>query len=85
MPITSTAATPAQRAWLEQYERTTTFEPIHQEELDNGEMTFAQVARANIDWFESWADDTHLAIQKNNPADQDWLDNLDKSLSPPSA
>lgn len=26
MPVTSTTATPAQRAWLEQYERETTFE-----------------------------------------------------------
>lgn len=48
-------------------------------------MTFAQVARSNIDWFESWSEETHLEIQKNNPADQEWLDNLDKSSSLPSA
>lgn len=69
MPITSTKATPAQRAWLEQYENLSGFEPLHQDELDSGGMTFAKVAQANIDWFEAWAADTHLAIQKKNPAD----------------
>ncbi|MFL1480959.1 hypothetical protein [Pseudomonas grimontii] len=69
MPIHSTKASPAQRAWLEQYEKQSGFEPMHQNDLDSGEMTFAQVAQTNIDWFESWAADTHLAIQKNNPAD----------------
>lgn len=85
MAITSTKATPAQLAWLKQYENTSGFEPLYQDELDSGEMTFDQVARGNINWFESWAEDTRLAIQKNNPADQEWLDNLDKSLSLPSA
>ena len=71
MPITSTTATEAQRAWLQQYEDKTGFEPMHQEQLDSGEMTFAAVARANIDWFEAWSTDSHLAIQKNNPAADD--------------
>lgn len=69
MAITSTKATDAQRAWLEQYERETTFEPLHQGELDSGTMTWPEVAKANVDWFEFWAMDAHLAIQKNNPAD----------------
>ncbi|HFH3494436.1 hypothetical protein [Pseudomonas aeruginosa] len=69
MAITSTTATPAQRAWLEQYERETTFEPMYQDELDSGEMTWAEVARRNIDWFEDWSSDAHLRIQRNNPAD----------------
>lgn len=68
MAVTSTTATPAQRAWLQQYENTCGFEPLHQEELDSGEMTFAQVAQANVDWFESWSMDTLIAIQRNNPA-----------------
>ncbi|WP_456293317.1 hypothetical protein [Pseudomonas sp. AK106] len=85
MTITSTKATPAQRAWLEQYENISGFEPMYQDDLDSGEMTFDQVAQGNIDWFESWSAETHLAIQKNNPADQEWLDNLDKSMSLPSA
>nr|WP_290467295.1 hypothetical protein [Pseudomonas fluorescens] len=69
MAITSTKATDAQRAWLEQYARETTFEPLHQGELDSGTMTWPEVAKANVDWFEFWAMDAHLAIQKNNPAD----------------
>lgn len=68
MAIYSTTATQAQREWLNQYEQQTGVEPMHQDELDSGEMTFAQVAQANIDWFEAWAMDTHQAIQKNNPA-----------------
>lgn len=68
MPITSTTATTAQRAWLKQYEDQTGFEPLHQDSLDSGEMTWAQVAQANVDWFESWSMDTMRGIQKNNPA-----------------
>ena len=71
MATTSTKANDAQRAWLKQYEDQTGFEPLHQEEFDSGEMTFAAVARANIDWFEAWSTDAHLAIQRNNPADPD--------------
>ncbi|WP_095158326.1 hypothetical protein [Pseudomonas sp. Irchel 3E13] len=71
MPVYSTTATLEQRAWLQQYENTCGFEPMHQEELDSGEMTFAQVYRANVDWFEAWAADAHLAIQKNTPTDMD--------------
>ncbi|KPG82226.1 hypothetical protein [Pseudomonas sp. RIT-PI-o] len=71
MAITSTKANDAQLAWLKQYEDHTGFEPLHQEEFDRGEMTFASVARANIDWFEAWSTDAHLAIQRNNPSDPD--------------
>ncbi|MDL4860745.1 hypothetical protein NPJ88_000210 [Halomonas elongata] len=69
MPVTSKTATPAQRAWLEQYECETTFEAMYQDELDSGEMSWAEVARTNIHWFENWSSDVHLRIQKNNPAD----------------
>ena len=71
MAIYSTTATAEQRAWLQQYENTCGFEPMHQEELDSGEMTFAQVLRANVDWFESWSMDTLLAIQRNIPVDDE--------------
>lgn len=71
MPITSTKATPKQRNWLKQYESKSGFEPMHQDDLDSGDMTFAQVAQRNIDWFEAWAADTFLAIQKNNPSDDE--------------
>ncbi len=68
MAVTSTKATDAQRAWLKQYEDLSGFEPLHQEELDSGEMSFAALVRANVDWFESWSMDTMRGIQKNNPA-----------------
>lgn len=69
MAITSTKATPAQRAWLKQYEDQTGVEPMHQEELDSGEMSWGALVQANVDWFEAWSMDTLGAIQKNNPAD----------------
>lgn len=73
MAITSTTATPEQRAWLQQYENQTGFEPMRQDELDSGELTFAEVAQQNIDWFEAWAADAHLAIQRNVPGALDAL------------
>lgn len=71
MPITSTKATDAQRAWLKNFEENTGFEPHAQAELDSGEMTFAAVAQLNIQWFEQWYIDTHLAIDKNIPCEAD--------------
>ncbi len=41
-----------QRAWLKKYEDETGFELLYQKELDSGVMTFDEVARYNIDWFE---------------------------------
>ncbi|MEW5512014.1 hypothetical protein ABGT16_05275 [Pseudomonas asiatica] len=73
MAVTSTKATAEQRAWLQHYENTTGFEAIHQEELDSGEMTFAEVAQQNIDWFEAWSSDAHLQIQRNVPGALDDL------------
>lgn len=64
MAITTTKATPAQRTWLERYEKETRFEPLHQEELDSGEMSFAEVVEANLDWFQDWSSDTFLVISK---------------------
>ena len=45
----------AQRTALQKYEQITGFEPIHQDELDDGTMTFCEVWRANQRWFESLA------------------------------
>lgn len=62
MAIYTKSATPAQRKWLLDYESATTFEPMHQEDLDSGTMTFEQVARANVRWFADWVDDAMNAI-----------------------
>lgn len=67
MAIYAKNITAEQRAWLEQYEKESTFEPIHQEALDSGEMSWRDVVQANVDWFESWSMDTLLRIQNNNP------------------
>lgn len=55
MAITSTAATAAQRAWLEWYEKETGIEPMHQDEFDGGEMTWAELVRSNVRWFRDWS------------------------------
>ncbi|MEE4916251.1 hypothetical protein V2K41_18425 [Pseudomonas alliivorans] len=70
MPIYAKKITVSQRAWLEQYESQTGVEPMHQDELDNGEMKWGDVVQANVDWFEAWSMDTLLRIQKTNPDDQ---------------
>lgn len=69
MAIMSTTSTPEQRAWLKQYEDQTGIEPMHQDELDSGAMSWGRLVQANVDWFEAWAMDTLLRIQRNNPAD----------------
>ena len=54
----------AQRQWLKRYEDLTGFEPMHQEDLDAGTMTFSEVAWRNVHWYEDHTSDMHLAIQR---------------------
>lgn len=56
-----------QRAWLERYEQETTFEPLHQEDLDSGAMTFDEVARANLAWFNDWSEEVFSRISSDSP------------------
>jgi len=51
-----------QRRWMKYYEDQTGFECLYQEEVDDGEMSFEEMAQANVDWFESWSSDVHLSI-----------------------
>jgi len=67
MAVTSTTATPAQRAWAAALRKRDDLRPLRQEALDISFMTWDQMAKASVDWFEFWAMDAHLAIQKNNP------------------
>lgn len=53
----------AQRKWLRRYESETGFEPMHQDELDAGTMTFAEAARRNTQWYEDHTSDVHNRIQ----------------------
>jgi hypothetical protein len=67
MPIYAKKINAAQRKWLERYERMTEFEPMHQDELDAGKMTFAEVASRNVSWYEDHTSDIHLRIQDRIP------------------
>jgi hypothetical protein len=57
MAVYAKNITAEQAAWLKTYEDATGFEPIHQEELDSGELTFVEVVRLNVRWFEQFAED----------------------------
>lgn len=56
-----------QRAWLKSYEDDTGFEPMHQEDLDSGEMTFKEMARSNLRWFENWSQEVHEGLETKFP------------------
>jgi hypothetical protein len=56
-----------QRKWLREYEETTMFEPLHLDELLAGEMTFDEIARRNINWYEAHMRDAYNAISNNVP------------------
>ena len=60
--------TKAQREWLNRYLNETTFEPMWQGELTDGTMTFEQVAKANLDWFETWMHDAYNAVSRDIPS-----------------
>jgi len=47
----------AQRRALRRYEHISGFEPMHQDELDAGEMDFAEMWRRNLHWLESMYDE----------------------------
>lgn len=51
-----------EREWIGKYESETGFEPMHLDELMRNEMTFAEMARINVDWFENWMNDAFLHI-----------------------
>lgn len=42
---------PRQRRLLQRYEDMTGIEPMHQDDLDNGKMTFRDVWRVNVDYL----------------------------------
>lgn len=66
MTIYAKKITKAQKEWLEHYESQTGFEPMHQEALDSGEMTFNDVRKSNIGWYEMHTSDVYLRISKKS-------------------
>jgi hypothetical protein len=71
MAIYAKNITKAQREWLKLYQATTRWEPMHQDELTDGTMSFERVAKINVDWFENWMNDAHLAISSNIPEEKE--------------
>ncbi len=53
--------------WLKQYEDVTGFEPMHLDELRDGSMTFNEVAKSNINWYEAHMHDAYHAISTHVP------------------
>lgn len=43
--------TPKQKEWAEYYEKLTGFEPMYQEDLRDGEITFKEFVKMNIGWY----------------------------------
>lgn len=71
MAIYATKVSPAEREWLEHYEKYTGVEPMFQNEIDSGAMTFHEVAQENIRWFEDWSGVVQRVISRNVPSDPD--------------
>ena len=55
MPIYAKRLNGKQRAALNQYERLTGVEPMGQEDLDSGAISFADLWRMNVKWIEDVA------------------------------
>jgi hypothetical protein len=51
---------PAQRKMLQKFQDQTMFEPMYQDALDSGEMSFAEVWKENLKWF----DDLNNEVQR---------------------
>jgi hypothetical protein len=66
--------TAEQREWLKQYESEPGFEPMYQEDIDNGKKTFYEAAHANVLWYESHTSEVHQSIQRNIPGEDEALE-----------
>ena len=53
MAIFAKKLTKNQKRMLTSYENISGFEPMHQDEFNNGEMTFEELWKSNIHWFEN--------------------------------
>lgn len=57
MAIYAKKLNPAQRRAMLRYEQISGFEPMHQDEIDSGEMTFQDAWTRNVHWIESLSDE----------------------------
>jgi len=67
MAIHAKKISAAEREWLQRYEATTGFEPMFQDEIDDGSLSFFEAAKQNIQWFEDHCDDAQRVITRNIP------------------
>ena len=56
-----TTLTATQKKFFSDFEKATTFEAMHVDDVIAGSMTFDVAAKANCDWFENWMHDAHIA------------------------
>ena len=57
-----------QRAWLLLYEKETGFEPLYQEDIDSGELTFAEAASLNCQWYRDYYEEIRARITADIPS-----------------
>jgi hypothetical protein len=57
---------PKQREWCEKFERETGFEPML-DEYESGEKTFPEIAKFDIEWYESHSSDVFLQVSDDVP------------------
>lgn len=59
--------TKEQNEWLKKYHGATGIEPMNLEELKTGTMSFDEVAKLNIDWYEDHMYEAFSAISRHVP------------------
>lgn len=57
MPVYAKRINSAQRRAMAEYEQISGFEFMCQDDIDSGEMTFAEAWKTNQEWFDSVASD----------------------------
>ena len=70
MPVLAKRINGKQRAWIREYERVTGFECMYQEKLDSKEISFVEFCRANLRWFQDWAQESYDGLESTIPGDR---------------
>ena len=59
---------PKQTVWMQLYKDRTGFDAaIKLNDLEDGSISFAEFAKANIKWYEAHSQDAYLAISRSIP------------------
>ncbi len=62
--VYSERASKRQRAWLLNYYRQTGFDAMYQEDFDERKITFAELIRRNVQWWESHAVEVQHNVER---------------------